>query len=208
MKNAITLFAALLLTTFAFAQTAYNKEMTTAIEKINVAHPEWAAVANNFEKIVSDNPEEWLPLYYHALAKSNASFDADITEKDEYLDAAQASLDKAMKMQPKESELVVVQANIYMMRIMVEPNTRGMVYSSKSFGSLNKAKLLDAENPRIYVLWGLMVYNMPENFGGGALAANSYFTTAKEKFDNFEQDSDLHPTWGETRNNKMLASYE
>lgn len=208
MKNVITLLAALLMTSFAFAQTTYETAMTTALEKINVPHPEWAAVAEDFETIIEENPEEWLPLYYHALAKSNASFHVDITEKDTYLDAAQASLDKALAMQPKESELVVIQANIYMMRIVVEPNSRGMVYSSKAFGALNKAKLLDAENPRIYVLWGLMVYNMPETFGGGALAANSYFTTAKEKFDNFEAVSDFHPTWGETRNNKMLASYE
>lgn len=208
MKNAITLLAVLLISTFAFAKSSYEKDMKTALDKINVEHPEWKSVANDFEKIVNDNPTEWLPLYYHALAKTNASFDVDITEKDEYLDAAQTSLDKAIKMQPKESELAALQANIYMMRISVNPMTRGMSYSSKAFGSLNKAKLLDAENPRIYVLWGMMVYNMPETFGGGALAANNYFATAKEKFKNFEAASDLHPTWGEDINDKMLASYE
>lgn len=208
MKNVITFAIALLISTFAIAQTAYEKDMTAALEKVNVAHPEWKEVATDFEKIIDENPEEWLPLYYHALAKSNASFDADITEKDTYLDEAQTSLDKAIVMQPKESELIAVQANIYMMRIVVEPNSRGMVYSSKAFGALNKAKLLNPENPRIYVLWGLMVYNMPEAFGGGALAANSYFTTAKEKFDNFEPATDFHPIWGEEKNNKMLTSYE
>lgn len=208
MKNVITLVIALLLTTIVFAQTTYEKNMKTALDKINVAHPEWKTIATDFEKIIEENPEEWLPLYYHALAMSNASFNVDFTEKDNYLDAAQASLDKAIEMQPKESELVVVQANIHMMRIVVEPNSRGMAYSSKAFGALNKAKVLNAENPRIYVLWGLMVYNMPEAFGGGALAANSYFTTAKEKFNNFTPASNLHPTWGETRNNKMLESYE
>lgn len=208
MKNVITLVAFMLITVFTFATASYETDMEKAIEKINVEHPTWKSVATDFEKIAKENPKEWLPLYYHALANTNASHSADLTEKDDYLDKAQTSLDKAIKLAPKESELVALQANVYMMRIQVEPMTRGMAYSGKAFGALKKAKLLNAENPRIYVLWGLMVYNMPETFGGGALAANSYFTTAKEKFDTFEATSDLHPTWGEDTNQKMLASYE
>lgn len=210
MRNIITLVAALFLTTFAFANNnpAYETAMQTALKTINVDHPIWAEAATDFEAIVKENPTEWLPLYYHALANTNASHDVDMTEKDAYLDKAQASLDKAKKMETDEVELTILQANIYMMRITVNPNLRGMTYSSKAFGALNKAKMQDAENPRIYIFWGLMVYNMPEHFGGGVLEANGYFNTAKAKFATFEAASELHPIWGERLNNKMLASYE
>lgn len=208
MKNVFALTAILFISVFAFAKPSYETEMQEALKKINIAHPIWQTAATDFEKIVANHPTKWLPLYYHALANTNASHDVALKEKDNYLDAAQVSLDKAIVLQPNESELVVLQANIYMMRIMVEPMSRGMAYSSKAFGALNKAKLLDAENPRIYVLWGLMVYNMPENFGGGVLAANAYFSTARDKFVAFEPASDLHPSWGRDINDKMLASYE
>jgi hypothetical protein len=209
MKNGITLVIALFLTTFAFANNpTYEIAMQTALKKVNVGHPIWTEVAEDFETIVANNPTKWLPLYYHALANTNASFDVDLTQKDAYLDKAQASLDKVLAMQPDEVEITVLQANIYIMRIAVEPNSRGMAYSSKVFGALSKAKIQNTENPRIYVLWGLMVYNMPEQFGGGALAASAYFNTAKAKFATFEAASELHPNWGETSNNKMLASYK
>ena len=192
----------------SFANTpTYENAMQAALGKMKVEAPNWSAIATDLEVIITKNEQEWLPLYYYALAKTNAIQAVTQTgEKDGLLDEAQAALDKAIALQPTESELFALQGNIYMMRIAVDPS-RGMSHSSLTFKNLKKAKRLNENNPRVYVLYGMMVYNMPKQFGGGEMAAANWFYTAKEKFETFEAASDLHPTWGKERNDKMLLNY-
>ncbi len=212
MKNSMGLIIALSMTMFtvcnSFANTpTYETLMESALKKMKIENPNWSAIATDFETIMLENETEWLPLYYYALAKTNAINSIEgKRNKDALLDDAQLAIEKAIKLQPTESELFALQGNIYMMRIAVAPS-RGMSHSNLVFKNLKKAKQLNENNPRVYVLYGIMLYNMPKQFGGGEMAAANWFYTAKEKFESFELMTNLHPNWGETKNNEMLENY-
>ncbi len=185
----------------------YENSMETALEKMKVETPNWLEIATDFELIIEKNENEWLPLYYFALTKIKGIEQVvKKAKKDAILDAAEIALEKAIVLQPAESELFVLQANIYMMRISIKP-LRGRSHSGLAYGALKKAKALNENNPRVYVLYGLMIYNTPKQFGGGEMAAAKWFYKAKEKFETFEATSDLHPTWGKAENDKMLENY-
>ncbi len=99
--------------------------------------------------------------------------EGDGAQRDLILDRAQDLLDQALELEPKESELHVLQAFLYPSRILVDPMGRGMTYIELMFSSLEKAKSLNPENPRIYFLEGVNKLNLPPSFGGGADASQT-----------------------------------
>lgn len=208
MKN-LTLVLVLSLTlTSAFAQNSkYEKAMKENINLLYKAEKisEYQEVANKFDLIANKETKEWLPLYYSCFAKILMSYnEKDGDKKDALLDEAQKPLDKALKINAKESELLVLQGMLYQARISVSPMARGYKYSSLSNNSLGDAQDIDKENPRIYYLAGMNKLNMPSMFGGGKEAALPYFKKGKEKFDNFTASNDLMPNWGKSSNEAKL----
>lgn len=184
-------------------ESQYQQAMQKAIETLNksAAPDDYISAANTFERISTAEPGEWLPLYYAAYACIIPSFEiADANQKDQYLDKAQQFLDNAFKIAPEESELFALQAFLYPGKIMVDPMTRGPEYMGKIYEALDKATQLNPENPRPYFLRAVTTLNMPAEFGGGAAMAKPLFETAKEKFENFEPASPLHPNWGKEQN--------
>ncbi len=214
MKQFTILFALIVLaTSFTNAQSwKCKKQMRKALQThFNSASTltEWQAAADAFRPITTKFDEEWMPLYYFTLAKINGSNQTkDGTTIDAELDEAQAALDKAFKLAPKESELYVLQANIYYARIAVNYFARGMQMVTSAHSELVHAKELNPDNPRVYFLLAMSAYNTPEQFGGSKERALDLFQKAKEKFDTFKPDSRYSPRWGRAENTKMLAKFK
>jgi len=165
--------------------------------------------ANMFERIGRVERDKWMPYYYAAYSLVVLSYDVkDMTERDEILDIAQGLLDSAMYRAPGESEVHVLQAFLYPSRILVDPAGRGMTYVEKMFQSLEKAKSLNPDNPRIYFMEAVNLLNMPPSFGGGPEVAKPLFETAAEKFKAFQTDDPLWPSWGEKENSIELEKLE
>ncbi len=121
-----------------------------------------------FEDLSAHNPSHWLSLYYAALCYIQASHKVEEDkERDGMLDKAQPLIDKAGKKNPKEPEIFVLQAFLYQSRIQVNPQLRGMTYSSKAEASLKKATEADDKNPRAWSLLGYNLFYTPALFGGG-----------------------------------------
>ncbi|QIA08142.1 tetratricopeptide repeat protein [Draconibacterium halophilum] len=203
MKTLLTLIFSLAVITAVAQGKNYEAAMTAALEKMKSSETvaNFQQAANTFERISITETKEWLPLYYASYSMIVISyFDQDVNKKDAYLDKAQQFLDKAFKIAPDESELYSLQAFLYPSRITVDPMGRGMEYMPKMNAAIDKAIALNPENPRSYYLRAITLFNMPEQFGGGADAARPHFETAKEKFDRFEPKSPLHPNWGKEIN--------
>jgi len=205
----LTLVLVLSLTlTSTFAQNSkYKKAMKENIDLLYTAKKtsDYQKVANKFNLIANKETKEWLPLYYESFARILMSYmEQDGDKKDAILDEAQKPLDKALKIQEKESEILVLQGMLHQARISVSPMARGYKYSSLSNNSLEDAQNIDEENPRIYYLAGMNKLNMPSMFGGGKEAALPYFKKGKEKYDKFTALNDLMPNWGKTSNEKKL----
>jgi len=158
-------------------------------------------IANIFERIAKAEKDKWLPYYYTGYIYVILGFKQHGSQNyDEYLDIAQENIDKAMELKPDESELYTLQGLLYQARVMVDPQTRGPVYSPQAAQALEKAIELNENNPRPYYLLGTNLYYTPEDYGGGLEEACPLLKTAKEKYENFIPADSISPNWGEDYN--------
>jgi len=201
MKTRLIILTITLFSLSAWGQEErYTAAMKSAIEAMDQATEpaQFMESAGRFERIASAEMSRWLPYYYASYSLVVMSFDEqDGGKRDQILDRAQELLDRAMELQPKESELHVLQAFLYPSRIMVDPMGRGMTYIEKMFASLETAKKLNPENPRIYFLEGVNKLNLPPSMGGGAEVAQPILEEALSKFEAFSNNDPLWPNWGE-----------
>jgi len=189
----------------------YNTAMKSAIEALDqAAEPaEFLESAGRFERIANAEKSRWLPYYWASYSLVVMSYDEkDGGQRDLVLDRAQELLDRSMELQPDESELHVLQAFLYPSRIIVDPMGRGMTYIEKMFASLETAKKLNPENPRIYFLEGVNKLNLPPSMGGGAEVARPILEEALNKFEAFSSDDPLWPGWGEDATRSELEKLQ
>ncbi len=201
MKKVYLIFAIIAISFPTFAQESrYQEAMLSNIESLdNASGPDaYLEIASRFERIATAEKTLWMPYYYASYSLVVMSFDeTDGVKKDLVLDRAQQLLDVALEMKPKESELHVLQAFLYPSRILVDPTGRGMEYMGLMFASLETAKTLNPENPRIYFLEGVNKANLPPSMGGGPEEAKPILEEAIAKFKAFQNSDSLWPHWGE-----------
>jgi len=201
MKKVYLIFAIIAISLPTFAQeNRYQEAMLSIIESLDNADGSDAYLdcASRFERIATAEKNLWMPYYYASYSLVVMSFDeTDGAKKDLVLDRAQQLLDVALEMEPKESELLTLQAFLYPSRILVDPMSRGMEYMGLMFSSLETAKALNPENPRIYFLEGVNKANLPTSMGGGPEEAKPILEMAVTKFEAFQNSDPLWPHWGE-----------
>ncbi len=209
MKTLVISVLAFMLTT-ATVQAQYQQAMTDALgtmktqsEKTPTA--DMLAVANQFERIAGAEPKEWLPRYYAGLLYVYLGFmDKDAAQKDKYLDNADRYLKEAEAINVND-ELAVLGAYIAQARMVVDPMNRWQQYGPIFQSAIEKAKGMNANNPRPYILEGSGLMYTPEQFGGGPKTACPLLKQAAEKFTTFKPATDLHPNWGRDELEPMLA---
>lgn len=209
MKNSILFLSFLLIGTTLSAQNAkYNAAMTKAITRLDSAETsaQHLEAANDFARIASAEPKEWLPNYYAALSHLSAAFillKENPAKALETVDVAQSNLDKAKAMVPGESEIAVLQAYILIARVSENPMVKGQELSPKVFAELGKAAGLNPKNPRAPFLQGMYTMNMPEFYGGGVTNAKPFFEKAAALFEQ-AAPGELMPHWGKDTNTYFL----
>ena len=210
MKTLIYIFSVLLVLN-AHAQvqeSRYTEAMKNAMSGLEQATTgdDLTDAANTFERIAMNEKSEWLPLYYAAFSYVTISMSTEnSTLRDQYIDKAQSFIDTALERAPKESELYTLNAFLYSSRIMVDPMTRGAELVGKLYQALDEAERLNPDNPRTYFLRGMMLLNMPPEFGGGAAVAKPILVKAKEKYDSYQPSSPFAPEWGKTETETELS---
>jgi tetratricopeptide (TPR) repeat protein len=210
MKTLIYIFSLLLvLNVQAQVQDSkYTEAMKNAMSRLDEATTgdDFTDAANTFERIAMNEKGEWLPLYYAAFSYITISMTTEnLTTRDQYLDKAQKFIDLALERAPQESELYSLQGFLYPSRIMADPMTRGPELVGKLYQALDEAERLNPENPRTYFLRGMMLLNMPPEFGGGAAVAKPILLKAKEKYDSYQPASPFSPEWGKTETETELS---
>lgn len=180
-------------------EKAYTSAMKSALEVMGqaVQPDDFLESAMRFERIATAEKMRWMPFYYASHCLVVMSYEeSNLEQRDLVLDRAQELLDQALELAPKESELHVMQAFLYPSRIIVDPVGRGMIYFEKISGSLETAKTLNPDNPRIYFLEGVNKANIPSSMGGGAEVARPVLEEAIARFEAFHNDDPLWPMWG------------
>jgi hypothetical protein len=167
------------------------------------------AITKAFSGIADAEPTEWLPRYYTALNRTLMAYDLKDSDMDAAQELAKTALEEvkmAKKIAPIESELLVLEAFIYQLRLIEDPMSNGQKYVPMIYQTLAKAETLDPKNPRVNYIRGQFTLNMPEMFGGGAAKATPDIEKAAAKFAAFQAVSPIHPTWGADRNAANLKS--
>ena len=183
----------------AFATDKYTENMQKNIDSVytskSIAGLQRAV--NTLERIGEAEKTKWEPYYYAAFGYvMMATREKEASVKDSYLDLALKATEKAKARQPAESEIVAIEGFIHMIRVTVDPASRGQQYSSLAFQSFGKAVGMNAENPRALALLAQMQFGTAQFFGSSTAEACSTNAKALEKFESFKSSNALAPQWG------------
>jgi hypothetical protein len=162
---------------------------------------------NTFNRIGDAEKTKWEPFYYSALGSIfMASGELDALKKDAILDIAKQTLDKASAVKGEDSEIVALEGFIQMLKVTVDPATRGPQYSMQAVQLFSKAMTLDPANPRATALMAQMQLGTARFFNQAPTEACATARKAAELFDaaKFSEDS-LQPVWGQSMNEGVLA---
>lgn len=199
MKTITLLFAmALGLSSWA-NDNKYLESMTKNIEAVYKAQTieEIQSAVNALDRIAIAEKTKWEPYYYSAFGNvMMANREKDAVKKDGYLDLALASVEKARAIKEDESEVVAMEGFIHMIRLTVDPATRGQQYSMMSMQAFGKSLGLNPENPRALSLMAQMQLGTAKFFNTPPTEACDTLTKALEKFETYKSENPLAPVWG------------
>jgi hypothetical protein len=202
MKKVLVLAAAIFVMHSVSAQSEkYLKTMQDNVSKLDDIHTAdgWREAANTFQRIGDAEKNQWLPYYYVALSHVMTGLmqgtpNAAVT--DPLADKAEEALNKAEALSKANSEIFIVRKMIATLRMTADPANRWQTYGPQAAEALQRAKALDPENPRIYLLEGQDKFYTPEQFGGSKTEAKALFDQSLKKFEAFKPQSAIHPQWG------------
>jgi len=198
MKAIFAIILTLIVSTLT-AQDKYTETMLKNIEAVYKAKTvaEHQDAVNAFERIAAAEKTKWEPYYYAAYGNiMMANVEADNAKKDSYLDLAAKDIDKAKAVKANDSEITALEGFVHMMRVTVDPATRGQEYSGKAFRSFSTAVALNPENPRGLALLGQMQFGTAQFFGNPPTEGCASADKALEKFAAYKSDNILAPQWG------------
>jgi tetratricopeptide (TPR) repeat protein len=179
----------------------YNEQMSKNIDAVYKAQTseQFQQAINAFERIGNAEKTKWEPFYYASFGYLMlATREQEGGKKDQLLDLAATSLDKAKAVKENESEIVALEGFIYMIRLTVDPATRGPKYSGMAMQSFGKAIGLNPENPRALVFMAQIQYGTAEFFKSSTAEACATLAQSLEKFASFKTDNPVAPLWGKS----------
>ena len=207
MKKTTLMVAMLSLTFAATKAQSYINTLKSSFDRFDTATsiPAQIAAASQLNMIAQKNATSWASHYYAAYACIKISLKlTDKDQRDQYLNAADASLLKADKLLPNSEEVLVLQAYSAKARIAVDPKERWKKYGDIYSDFISKAKNINPGNPRIYFMEGMDPFWKPKIWGGGKNKAKPYFQKAKELFAKESKSDILRPYWGQQANEEFL----
>ncbi len=203
-----TILAVLLCST-VLAASAQSDKYAAAMQK-NLALMDSAKtvsdlqnVAAGFERVGDAEKTQWLPYYYAALAQSSIGWRPEVADKDANAEKIKALLAKAEAIETN-AELCAVENMMATQQMMIDPQTRWQTYGQQASAALQKGLKLDPNNPRLYYLQGMSLFNTPVQFGGGKDKAKPVFEKALALY-KAAQPKPLYPRWGQPQTEAQLA---
>jgi hypothetical protein len=160
-------------------------------------------VSNAFERIGDAEKTQWLPYYYAGLALTLPAWTDQKLDKDANAEKIKALCDKAEALD-KNAEICTIRNMAATQQMLIDPQTRWQTYGTEASAALQNGIKLDPNNPRLYYLQGMSLFNTPEQFGGGKEKAKPLFAKSVELFKK-EEPKPLYPNWGKDQAEQMLA---
>lgn len=191
----------------AVAQGNYEETMSKTIMDLYQTEKfdQYDRLANTFNRIAQVETKKWEPRYYEGLTHVFKSMQiADASAKDATLDAAHKALSLASEIDPKNSEIVALQGFTDMMKLTVDPASRGQSMTPKIMAAFGKAMGLNPNNPRATMFMAQMQIGTAQFFGSPITEPCALIDKAEMLFKNAKPSSPLAPMWGE----QSIAQYK
>jgi hypothetical protein len=210
-KYILTIALSIIWITLASASnSAFEEAMVKQLQsKRTIQTPEEAQdVVNGFMRIAGANEEEWLPLYYAALTKTETAFRFEVN-KDEYFDQALEIAKNAAEISPNNSEITALHGYILMGKVSIDPGSRGQSLSPQVMELFGKAIGLDRTNPRAVSLMSQMELGMSKFFGSGPEKACGMARMSMELYQKEEaktSETYILPTWGKNQMVELMKN--
>lgn len=213
MKKLIIISTAIFMYTGLYAQTA-NTQLQTNVTKLDEAKTikDYEQLASAFLNIAQTQKTQWLPYYYAAFCNAKIGWlkqDTDPDNIEDFANKAEEEITKAQSLidtskQKKElSEIYCVQMILNQARVFINPETYGPKYGPTAFGYIQKAKMANAENPRMLYLEGWQKFATPKLYGGDKKLAKQLLTQAKKKLSAAPTNT-IEPHWGTKEVEELL----
>jgi hypothetical protein len=209
LSNTLTLFL-LMFGLNSYAQNN-NPKLDEALKKglemitASKASDEFTKSANYFERIAQVESKAWLPQYYAAYSNLMAGIKTnDKALKDQLWDKGLLEIEQANTLSLENSEVYALKGYLEYMKLSIDPRSR-LNYMSESANSLEHARKINPDNPRVYLVSGQNKFYTPEAFGGGKASAKRLLETAAAKFTIFKTINPLMPDWGSDNVKELLA---
>lgn len=186
----------------------YEQAMKKNIENVYKAQTieELQQAVNAFERIAAAENKYWEPHYYTAFGYiMMATKEKDGGKKDQYLDQAVAALEKAKVIASADSEVVALEGFVHMIRVTVDPASRGPQHVGLAMQHFGKALALNPDNPRALYLTAQMQYGTAQFFGSSTSEACGMLTKALETFERYKSNNPLAPQWGKSSASSMKS---
>lgn len=203
MKKIIFSVLAVCLAATSFAQSdKYVKAMEQLVPQVDTTRSitGLTELANSFERIANAEKTQWLPYYYAAVCLINTAntyyMQQQLDQIDPVMEKAEPLLKKAQELEANNSEIFCAVKMLNSGKMMADPMNRFMTYGPAAAEALEKAKALNPENPRVYLLEGIDKFYTPEQFGGSKEEGKKLFQISKEKFLVAKPASSIAPSWG------------
>ena len=133
-----------------------------------------------------------------------ANKEKESVKKDGYLDKALSAIESGKKINGNESELVALEGFVHMIRVTVDPATRGQQYSGMAFQLFGKAVGMNPENPRALAFMAQMQMGTARFLGSSTSEACETAKKSLEKFSAFKSENLLAPRWGKGMTEGLL----
>jgi hypothetical protein len=213
MKKLIIIVTVFFMYAGLHAQDA-SAQLQTTVDKLNDANTvkDYQQLATEFLRIANVQKTQWLPYYYAAFCNAKIGWlkqDSDPDNIEDYANKAEEEINKAQALidtsnQKKElSEIYCVQMMQNQAKVFINPQTYGPTYGPVAFSYTQKAKQLNADNPRMLYLLGWQKFVTPKMYGGDKTLAKQLLTEAKQKLET-ESSNNAEPRWGKKEVDDLL----
>jgi len=161
------------------------------------------AASAAFERVGDAEKTQWLPYYWAAMAKVRIGWMDNSVDKDKLANEVKALCAKGEAIDDN-AEFATIRNMAATQQMLVNPQERWQTYGQEAAAALQKGMQMSPNNPRLYYLQAMSVFNTPEQFGGGKEKAKPIFQKAVDLY-KVQEKKPLYPTWGAELADSMLA---
>lgn len=207
MKTTISIFLISLSLSLSANDGKYFEAMSKQMQVVYNSQTleELQSAVNSLDRIGQAEKDKWEPLYYGAFGYvMMANRETEATRKDAYLDQALERINKAAAISKDNSEITALEGFIHMIRVTVDPASRGQQYSGMSMQAYGKAIEQNPNNPRALALMAQMQFGMAQFFKSPVAEACGLARKALEQFSAYKSDNPLAPAWGQGMTEGLL----